>query len=307
MWERKKLDKPDLNLLFTLEAVLTEGSVAGAARRLGLSPSAMSRAVARLRATTGDPLMVRAGRGLVPTPRALELRESINRLVHEAESALLPSGLLDPGQLERTFRIRASQGFVENFGNILITGSHEEAPGVKLCFLEKTVRESGSLRDGWVDLEMGVIGESTGPEIRVTALFKDSFIGVVRKGHSISKGKMTPAKFAKARHINVSRRGLERGPVDEELERLGLERNVVAVVGGFATAIALVQGSDLIAVVPEQQTGNLRKGLHSFPLPFPTKGVTVSMLWHPRMDADPGHRWLRQFVRDRVGERLRDR
>lgn len=301
------MDKPDLNLLFTLEAVLTEGSVAGAARRLGLSPSAMSRAVARLRETTGDPLMVRAGRGLVPTPRALELRDSISALVRQAESALLPSGLLDPARLERTFRIRASQGFVENFGNALITGLNEEAPGVKLCFLEKTLRDSGSLRDGLIDLETGVIGESTGPEIRATALFKDSFIGVVRKGHSISKGKVTPAKFVRARHINISRRGLERGPVDEELERRGLERNVVAVVGGFATAISLVQAADLLAVVPERQTGNLRKGLHSFALPFPIKGVTVSMLWHPRMDADPGHRWLRQFVKARVGETRLDK
>src|SRR5690242_20766110 len=111
---------PDLNLLVTLDVLLAEGSVARAARRLRLSPSAMSRALARLRKTTGDPLLVRAGRGLVPTPRALELRERVPRLVQEAEAALRPVSELNLKQLVRTFTLRTGEGFVENFGANLI-------------------------------------------------------------------------------------------------------------------------------------------------------------------------------------------
>src|SRR3712207_3428018 len=111
---------PDLNLLVTLDVLLAEGSVARAARRLRLSPSAMSRALARLRETTGDPLLVRAGRGLVPTPRALELRERVGQIVQDAEAVLRPAETLDLEQLVRTFTLRASEGFVENFGARLI-------------------------------------------------------------------------------------------------------------------------------------------------------------------------------------------
>ena len=111
---------PDLNLLITLNVLLEEGSVARAAQRLRLSPSAMSRALARLRETTGDPLLVRAGRGLVPTPRALELRERVGVLVQDAEAVLRPAEALDLNQLTRTFTLRTSDGFVENFGPPLI-------------------------------------------------------------------------------------------------------------------------------------------------------------------------------------------
>ena len=114
------MSTPDLNLLFTLDALLAEGSVARAAQRLHLSPSAMSRALARLRKVTGDPLLVRAGRGLVPTPRAIELRERVQRLVDEAQSLLRPVEQLDLSQLVRTFTLRTSDGFVENFGPALI-------------------------------------------------------------------------------------------------------------------------------------------------------------------------------------------
>src|SRR5215510_12048655 len=120
---------PDLNLLLTLDVLLDEGSVARAAKRLRLSPSAMSRALSRLRAATGDPLLVRAGRGLVPTPRALELREQVSHLVQEAKVVLRPAERLDLTQLVRTFTIRSREGFVENFGADLIARVGAEAPG----------------------------------------------------------------------------------------------------------------------------------------------------------------------------------
>lgn len=292
------MSTPDLNLLVTLDVLLAEGSVARAARRLRLSPSAMSRALARLRETTGDPLLVRAGRGLVPTPRAIELRERVGQLVQDGNAVLRPIEELKLEQLARTFTLRTSEGFVENFGAPLIARIGEEAPGVRLCFVQKPDKDSAPLRDGLIDLETGVVEQSTAPELRVQSLFHDHFIGVVRAGHPLSKGKITPARFAAGRHIYVSRRGRDRGPIDDALKALGLERQVVTIVGGFSTALALARASDLIASVPERHTGNLRDGLFSFTLPVSTPEFTVSMLWHPRLDADPAHRWLRRHVRE---------
>ena len=296
------MSTPDLNLLVTLDVLLAEGSVARAAQRLRLSPSAMSRALARLRATTGDPLLVRAGRGLVPTHRAIELREQVGRLVQDAEAALRPQEMLDLGKLVRTFTLRTSDGFVENFGPDLIDRVGKQAPGVRLRFVPKLDKDSASLRDGMVDLETGVVGKATGPEVRAVSLFRDRFVGVVRTGHPLSRGEITPARYAAGRHILVSRRDLDIGPIDEALQPFGLERQIVAIVGGFSTALALVRATDLIAAVPERHTGNLRAGMHSFALPVPVPEITVSLLWHPRLDADPAHRWLRGCVRDVCAE-----
>ena len=165
---------PDLNLLFTLNAVLAEGSVVRAARRVHLSPSAMSRALARLRDTTGDPLLVRAGRGLAPTPRALELRERVGQLVQDAEAVLRPAKTPDLRQVVRTFTVQTSEGFVENFGPPLIVRIGKAAPAVRLRFLPKIGRDYTGLRDGMVDLETGVIEEETSPELRTVALFEGS-------------------------------------------------------------------------------------------------------------------------------------
>ena len=195
------MSTPDFNLLITLDAVLAEGSVAGAARRLRLSPSAMSRALARLRETTGDPLLVRAGRGLVPTPRAIKLREKVSQIVEEAKGVLRPVEKFNIKKLTRTFTLRTSEGFVENFGANLIARAGDEAPGVRLRFVQKPNKDAAPLREGAVDLETGVVEKTTAPELRTQELFKDRYIGVVRAGHPLEKGKITPALYAAGGHI----------------------------------------------------------------------------------------------------------
>lgn len=294
----RAMSHPDLNLLLTLDVLLAEGHVGRAAERLRLSPSAMSRALARLRETTGDPLFVRAGRGLVPTPRALALRESVGQLVIDAEAVLRPAKKPNLKRLVRTFTLRTRDGFVENFGPALIERIGTEAPGVRLCFVPKPDKHSTPLRDGSVDLETGVVGETAGPELRVQALYRDRFVGVVRPGHALAADEVTAARYAAGRHVMVSRRGLDRGPVDDALQEMGLERRVTTIVGGFSAALALVRATDLVATVPERHTGRLRAGLHSFTLPVDLPPLTVSLLWHPRMHADPAHRWLRERVRE---------
>jgi DNA-binding transcriptional LysR family regulator len=287
---------PDLNLLLTLDVLLAEGNVTRAARRLGLSPSAMSRSLARLRETTGDPLLVRAGRGLVPSPRALELREKVSQLVQEAQAVLRPAMAPDLKSLMRTFKLRSSEGFAENFGPALIARVGDEAPGVLLRFVQKLDKDSAQLREGTVDLETGVVGTTMGPELRAHALFRDRFVGVVRPGHPLCQGEITAARYATGRHIGIARRGLEMQPIDEALSLMGLGRENAVIVGGFSTAVALARASGLIASVPERHTGSLREGMFTFPLPFQTPEFTVSLIWHPRFHADPAHRWLRGLV-----------
>ena len=299
------MTRPDLNLLVTLDVLLTEGSVARAARRLSLSPSAMSRALARVREATGDPLLVRAGRGLVPTPRALELRDRVGQIVHDGEAVLRPTERLDLGRLVRSFTLRTSEGFVENFGARLVVRAAREAPGVRLRFVQKPNKDSTPLREGSVDLETGVVEQSTGPELRTRALFEDRFVGVVRAAHPLARGKVTSSRYAAGNHISVSRQGSDQMLLDDALKPLGVERKVVTVVDGFASALALAKDSDLIATVPERHTGNLRTGMHTFVLPFATPPFTVSMLWHPRLHADSAHRWLRGLVADSCATKKR--
>lgn len=292
---------PDLNLLVTLDALLSEGSVAGAARRLRLSPSAMSRALSRLRETTGDPLLVRAGRGLTPSPRALALRETAQRLVLEAEAVLRPEAALDLSKLSRTFTLRSSDGFVESFGAALLARIGEDTTGVKLNFLQKPDKDSTPLRDGRVDLETGVVEASLGPEVRTQALFRDRLLGVVRAGHPLSEGKLTAARYLAAEHVVVSRSGTEAGAVDRPFLPTDLKRNDRTMVSGFSAALSLARASDLVATVPDKHTATLRAGMVSFELPFHARDFSVSMLWHPRVDADPSHRWLRACVREVCG------
>jgi len=289
--------QPDLNLLITLDVLLKEGSVARAAKRLHLSPSAMSRALARLRETTGDPLLVRAGRGLVATPRALELRDRVGQVVQDAQGILRPQEKLDLKRVVRTFTLRTSEGFVESFGPRLLAIARKEAPGVSLRFVQKIDREGHGLRDGSIDLETGVIAATTGPEIRTQPLFRDKIVGVVRKGHALAKGKVTSSRYLAAEHVLVSRPGVPQEPIDVALTALGANRTVAAVVGGFTTAIALARASELVASVPERHTSSSRDGMFSFALPYAVKDFVISAMWHPRLDADLAHQWLRESLR----------
>lgn len=295
----------DLNLLTALDALLAEGSVAGAARRLRLSASAMSRTLARLRAATGDPLLVRAGRGMVPTPHATDLRNRVHELAQDAHSVLRPvvSGL-DLAELKRSFIIRSNEGFVEVFAARLVAAVTRAAPNVRLQFAPKPDKDVRALREGMVDLEIGVLGKS-GPEVRLQTLFRDHFVGAVRDGHPLlGKGKLTPERYSEFGHVVASRRGSAKGPVDDALASLGLTRSVVAVVPSFRAALAVASVSNLVALVTSSfvnatqgyQSKSSPALVRSFPLPVHTEAITVSQMWHPRFDADPAHRWLRGLV-----------
>ncbi|MEN0579418.1 LysR family transcriptional regulator [Phytobacter palmae] len=300
------MTEPDLNLLFALDVLLAERSVAQAARRLGLSASAMSRTLGRLRETTGDPLLVRAGRHMVLTPYAEGIRERTQKAVFEARTVLRPAQTeLNISTHEQLFTLRANDGFVEVFGPALIAEAAVIAPGITLRFVAKPEKTPYPLREGLVDLEIGVLSEM-GPEIRVQALFRDRFVGVVRKGHPLSQIKaVTTSHYSEWKHVVASRRGALSGPVDDALAEAGLTRKIAAIVPGFPAALAVARATDLVALVPASFLINQSAAadLSVFELPVKTRGITVSQLWHPRSEVDPAHRWLRAFVRN-VCQRL---
>ncbi|NHH80375.1 LysR family transcriptional regulator [Burkholderia gladioli] len=291
----------DLNLLVAIDALLAEASVAGAARRLGLSASAMSRTLTRLREATGDPLLVRAGRQMLLTPHAEAIRSRTRDTLHEALAVLRPAGAdLDLASLRRTLTIRSNEGFVEAFGAALVAAAAAEAPHLRLRFTAKPSKSAAALRDGSAELEIGVLGEM-GPEVRLQALFRDRFVGVVRQGHALAREDVVSAEaYAGFGHVVASRHEDPRGPVDDALAELGLQRAIVAVVPGFPAALAIARGTDLVALVPASflvhRGATAEDGLHVFELPVSTARITVSQMWHPRLEADPVHRWLRQRV-----------
>src|SRR5277367_3726772 len=269
------MDDVDLNLLLALDALLTEGGVTGAARRLGLSSSAMSRTLARLRSATGDPLLVRAGRGLVPTPYAAELRERVHTLSRDVLAVLRPHvGQLDIASLERTFTIRANEGFVAALSASLVAAVTEAAPRVRLRFAPKPEKDARPLRAGQIDLEIGVLG-AFAPEVRTQSLFRGRFVGVARIGHPLLSGTdITPERYAACEHVVASRKGEFTGPVDDALEELGLRRTTSVVVPGFPDAMRIARHSDLVALVPRSCLGNDQAaGLQSFELPVRTPEI----------------------------------
>ena len=291
------MTEPDFNLLPALDVLLREGSVTGAARALGLSESAMSRTLLRLRQATGDPLLVRAGRRLVPTPHASALRDRAHAAAEEARTVLRPvDRALDLPSLDRQFILRANDGFIEAFTTRLVTAL-AAAPRVRLRFAPKPDKGVQALRDGSTDLEIGVLGDA-GPEMNVQTLFHDRFVAVVRLGHDLASGTVTPERYAACRHVVASRRGRSHGPVDDALAELGLARRVVVTVPSFPAAMAIASSSELVALVTHSfvQARRNNPPMCELQLPVATAPITVSQMWHPRMDADPAHRWLREVV-----------
>lgn len=290
---------PDFNLLAALDVLLSEKSVAGAAKRLKLSASAMSRTLTRLRQATGDPLLVRAGRNMVLTPHAESLQARAKNVVSEMRAVLNASPVpLSLSTLEKRFTLRTNEGFIDAFGPALVNAAAREAPGVMLEFVAKPEKDARFLREGRVDLEIGVL-KNMGPEIRLQALFRDRFVVALAKNHPLAAfADMSREQFVSVGHVITSRRGLIRGPVDDALAACGMRRRIAAVVPGFSAALAVARDSQLIAVVPASCLQSAAgKAMVAFPLPVSTPEITVSQMWHPRHEHELAHRWLRQLVR----------
>jgi len=291
----------DLNLLRTLDALLAAGSVTGAAERLHLSVPATSHALARLRELTGDPLLVRAGRRLVPTPRAVALREPVAQLIAQAAALVQAPRRDDLAATERSFVVRAPDGFAIAFGGALGAALAANMPRAQLRFVTETQDDDGALRDGRVDLDIGTFRPRE-PEIEVVDLFPQTLIAVVRAGHPFAARPATARRYAAQSHIDVQRRAGTPSAVDDALAALGLARRVVLTVAHASAAPVIAARGDFVATLSERLARAMAPGLGLVvvPLPFLPRGETVVMAWHPRHATDPAHAWLRRQVPDAI-------
>jgi DNA-binding transcriptional LysR family regulator len=283
----------DLNLLLVLDAVLRESSVTRAAERLNKSPPAISHSLSKLRELLGDPLLVRAGRSMVLTPRAEALAPKVSHAVQLAGALLRPVGELAPEEIERTFRLLATDHALAVLGAQLDALLTERAPLADLHVLPYGGPELTNLREGRIDVAVGVFPD-TGPELRQKKLFEDRFVCVTRAG----RDELSLDNYLDATHVLVSPRGGKTGVVDRVLADKGQERRVARTVPYFWSALQIVAASDHVVTISERIAKRAADefDVEIHPPPIELDSYTLWALWHPRFDEDPTHRWFRDTL-----------
>jgi DNA-binding transcriptional LysR family regulator len=291
-----QMESVDANLLLALDALLQAGSVTGAARRMNVSPPAMSHTLSRLRLAVGDPLFVRAGNRLVPTPRALAMRDRVSRASTEIGSLLRPDLPLDIATLERTFIIRASDAMIVTVGHALDALVRKEAPGVALHLVGVLLAEARE-----AELDIGV-QYGIAPDLRIQTLFHEEMVPVVRRGHPLANRRVASARLSAMEHIAVAS---QRAKLEELTKpRRGRHwRPPSRIVPSFLAAAALVRSSDAYTVIPNRLAATILDafGLCRLSVTGPATKVAITQAWSPRFDNDPGHIWLRGCVRRAFG------
>jgi DNA-binding transcriptional LysR family regulator len=297
------LSAVDLNLLVVLEALLSERHVTRAASRVGLSQSATSHALNRLRELYRDPLLVRSGKSMSLTPTAAALLPSLSRGLSELRATLSQEPVFDPKSTRRAFSLT-----MVDYAQLLLLPkmlAHlgREAPLVDLSIINEA-NWIEPLQAGTIDLAFHVAG-SVHSGMHSRALFSDGFVCMIRKGHPVARARepLTLAKYLSMQHVVVAPSGAPGSVVDSELERRGKSRRVALRVPNFLVTPGVVSESDFISTLPERLARHLAK-LHPVTLlapPVPLPRFTMSLAWHARLDNDPAHRWLREVVFKLVG------
>lgn len=296
--------------LLYLEALIEERHVTRAAERLGMGQPAMSSALAKLRLVFKDQLLVKTNSGMEPTPRALELLSRIREVGDLLEGRGFAEDTFDPASSQARWRIMASDGVSRVILPELVEIAGRVAPGMRFMVQPGDVRRvSDYLREG--DFDLAIAFTRTPPsELRQMELYPQRLVCIARAGHPVVQGGLTLAQFADCGHARwgappVAHATME-VMVDEVLERLGYARKVTILVSSLTLLPGIVARSNLLAVIPEQLALSAREtlALQVLPPPFEAPEVDVSMLWHERMHQNPGHKWLRDTLRD-IGSRLR--
>lgn len=290
------MESADANLLLALDALFQAGSVTDAARRMNVSPPAMSHTLSRLRLAVGDPLFVRAGNRLVPTPRAVAMRDRVSRAATEVTALLRPDLPLDIATLERTFVIRASDAMIVTVGSALDTLVRKEAPGVALHLTGVLLAEASE-----VDLDIGV-QFGIAPDLRIQTLFREEMVPVVRQHHPLAKRRLTPARLAALEHIAVASQRAKLEELTKPKRSRGW-RPPSRIVPSFLAAAALVRASDAYTVIPGRLAATILDsfGLCRLSVTGPATQVAIAQAWSPRFDNDAAHTWLRGCVRRAFG------
>jgi DNA-binding transcriptional LysR family regulator len=297
------LEKIDLNLLVVFRQLLAERNVSRAAQALGLSQPAVSNALARLRKLLGDELFLRTPAGMVPTPFAEELAESVTQALQMIHAALNQRSAFDPAHSERSFVVSMTDIGEIYFLPALMDLLRKCAPGVSLV----THRNTGNLRDemeaGKVDLAIGLIPGLKGGFFQ-RRLFTQRYVCLMRKGHRLERRKISLAEFSEAEHLVVVSAGTGHGKVDEILQRKGIARRVALTVPHFVAVGHILQATELLSTVPERLAERMVKPFQLVAVPHPVElpQVAINVFWHARNHREPGNQWLRGLVSGQFSE-----
>jgi DNA-binding transcriptional LysR family regulator len=293
-----ELHELDLNLLVVFNQLLVERRVSKVADNLGLTQPAVSNSLAKLRRLFGDELFLRTPKGMEPTPYAEQLAESVTYALAMIHSGINQTASFDPAQANRSFTIGMTDIGEIYFLPALMERLKREAPGVRLSTVRNTaVNLRDDMESGKVDLAIGLL-----PQLKAgffqRRLFSQSYVCLLRRGHRLDKRRISLAEYAAAEHLVVVSAGTGHGKVDELLQRSGVERQVRLTVPHYVSVGHILQGSDMVATVPERLADRLIEpfGLAKVPHPAKLPDVAINVFWHAKYHRSPANRWLRGIV-----------
>lgn len=292
----------DLNLLLALDALLAERSVTRAAARMGVTQSAMSHSLARLREGLGDELLVRASGEMVTTARAAELAPSLRKAFEQLERAIAPAAPFDPATSTTRFAIACGDYVELVLLPALMARLSKDAPHVDLRFHgHESVPER--LASGAIDLAiLPTVPPIAGAGLFSQRLFDERFVCVMSAKNPLAKKKLTLGRYVDALHALISPRGEEGGHVDTALARLGKHRRVALTVPHFLVAPHVIASSNLIITLPERTARAFAEPLdlvlRSVPPEIGLVGFSMACVAHERSRTDPAHRWFRELLVD---------
>jgi DNA-binding transcriptional LysR family regulator len=293
------LSQLDLNLLAQLDALLTEAHVTRAAQRAGVTQSAMSRALARLRELLGDPLLVRTGRGMVLTQRARALAAPLARALGDLEAVVLDRPSFDPATSTRTFTLATADYGEAMLLPPLLARLRREAPGVDVAAIHHGENPWAALEDDAIDASLGP-RRGKAPALVWKLLFHEEFVVMLRRGHPVlrRRGGLTLDRFLALPQVSIAPGGRPGSAVDDALARLGKHRRVALRVPSFLVAPLVVASSDLIGMFPARLARIQAEALalELRPPPLELTGFDIQLAWHERFRHDAGHAWFRRVL-----------
>ncbi|GAA5056580.1 DNA-binding transcriptional LysR family regulator [Thermocatellispora tengchongensis] len=286
----------DLNLLETLAVLLEERHISRAAERMHLSQPAMSRTLQRLRAMFGDELLVRAPQGYTLTPRARSIQHELADILPRLD-ALLRGGSFDPAAATDSFRIALTDYATTLLGPGIFQPLFHQAPGVSLTAKPLDEQTFADLDSGRLDL--AILGVQPPKQLRWEVLFEEDLVCVVSADHPVTGYRMSLADFLSFPHVVVVIFGEEQTVVEQRLAQLGHRRPSGLRVPYFSAAVTALPGTSLVATLPRRlaERYDADAGLRLLEMPAEFSPFLYGMAWHPRVDGDPAHGWLREIAR----------
>lgn len=298
----------DLNLLVLFQRLYAERRVSAVAEALGLTQPAVSNALARLRRLFGDELFLRTSAGMVPTPRAEQLAAPVGEALALIHRGLNPQRGFDPAQAEQSVTIGMTDIGEIVFLPALVERLRRAAPGLVLSTVRNTaVNLKEEMEAGKVDLAIGLLPQLKGGFFQ-RRLFSQRYVCLFRRGHRLDRKRLTLADFRAAEHLVVVSAGTGHGRVDERLRRAGIERRVRLTVPHFVGVGHILQGSDLVATVPERLAQRLVGpfGLVCAPHPAELPEAAIKLFWHAKLHRSAANQWLREQIVDLFADRGTD-